>query len=78
MSTAVVKKMNKEIKTLRRDISQIKSALVGMLAIPKEDISTYKNAARLKQHIRQIAVARRDIAKRRTVAQEKLFKELGF
>ena len=50
MATAtLVKKLDKEVRTLRRDITEIRAVLLSALSIPEESIIEYKNAARIRK-----------------------------
>ena len=50
MSTAVImKKLNRDLETLRRDVAEIKTVLLKTLAIPEESLKGYKNAAHIKK-----------------------------
>lgn len=46
---ALVKQLNKEVKTLRRDVAVIKNTLFRVLAIPEENLKLYKNSASIKR-----------------------------
>jgi hypothetical protein len=46
MTTQIlVEKLNKEVKTLRRDVYEIKTVLLRTLSIPEESIKEYKNSS---------------------------------
>ncbi|KKU16612.1 MAG: hypothetical protein UY26_C0003G0219 [Candidatus Jorgensenbacteria bacterium GW2011_GWA1_48_13] len=52
MSTQIlVKKLNKEVKVLRRDVSEVKAILLKILAIPEERLKGYRNAAAIKKSL---------------------------
>ncbi len=45
----LVKQLNKEMKTLRRDVSEMKAVLIRALAIPEERLSDYQNSSAIKK-----------------------------
>ena len=54
MTTQIlVEKLNKEVKTLRRDVSEIKKVLLKALAIPEENLKKYKNTVSIKKALQK-------------------------
>ncbi len=49
----LVKKLNKEIKTLRRDVTEMKTVLLRVLAIPEESLEEYQNASAIQKALRK-------------------------
>mgnify|MGYP001611641310 FL=1 len=45
----LVEKLNKEVKDLRKDVSQMKSVLLRVLAIPEERLEEYANTEAIKK-----------------------------
>ena len=50
MATEIlVRKLNKEVQTLRKDILEIKSVLLKVLKIPRESLNGYQNISSIKR-----------------------------
>lgn len=49
MAQFLVEKLNKEVRTLRRDVSEIKAILLRALVVPEESLKSYKNSVSLKK-----------------------------
>ena len=45
----LVKKLNKEVRDLRKDVAAIKAVLLSALKIPEESLKSYKNADAIKR-----------------------------
>jgi hypothetical protein len=50
---ALVEKLNKEVKTLRRDVSEIKTVLLKALSLREENLKDYHNAAFIKKALQK-------------------------
>lgn len=58
MSTdLMVKKLNKEVKILRRDVINLKAVLLGAFVISAESIKEYKNTDRIKRAFRKALIS---------------------
>lgn len=49
----LVEKPNKEVKDLRKDISEIKAVLLSALNIPEENLKEYKNSAAIRKALQR-------------------------
>jgi hypothetical protein len=45
----LVKKLNKEIKTLEKEVGRIKSVLISVMSIPEERLGDYKNTQTIRK-----------------------------
>ncbi|MDP2209939.1 MAG: hypothetical protein Q8K98_14375 [Bacteroidota bacterium] len=49
----LVKQLNKEIKTLRRDVTEMKTVLLRVLAIPEESLEEYQDVSAIQKALRK-------------------------
>jgi len=52
-TTILVKNLNKEVQTLRKEVAEIRSVLLGALTIPEESIREYKNSVHIRRTLRR-------------------------
>jgi len=57
MTTQIlVEKLTKEVKTLRRNVSELKAVLLKVLAIPEDNLGEYRNAAVIKKSLQKALI----------------------
>ena len=49
----LIKQLNKEMKTLRREVTEMKTVLLRVLAIPEESLEEYRNASAIQKALRK-------------------------